>query len=279
MKSGLPNHLMFYHNGEWADPPSNVISFAKMDLEHKKPYVDVSLNGCHLVLDFLHMVKLEVKTGSGQPITWIDEARSYFFPIFYSDDDEQHECGQRAVHKDDSSWTLGVHGPQEIKLQIDIDLNGLNDSKLTEYCGESNPIVKRVKIGQHQGNNHFDAEIEDSSDKVSDAKMHVNSAEDEQIHENLDMDTELVEGTLDCDTAREMFLRGMKSVGGADVIEIHQISSSMMPDALPGITKYGLDYFGLPKFKCAYGIGVHLAAENYLGTRIFNSELENIQYS
>ncbi|GAB4857872.1 hypothetical protein Ancab_015777 [Ancistrocladus abbreviatus] len=297
MKSGLPDRLMFYHNGEWADLPSDVISFVKKDLEHKKPYVDVSLNGCHLVLDFLHMVKLDMKTGSEQPIAWIDEAGSCFFPEFYSDDDEQHECGQRAVHKDDSSWTLGVHGAQEIKLQIDIDLNGLNGSKLTEYCGESNTTVKRVKIGQHHSNNHFDAEIEDSCDRVSDAKMHVNSAEDEQIQKNPDMDTEPVDGTLDCDTVREMFLRGMKSVGGADVIEIHQISSSMMPgrmelfqkqveitkkyrsyanvqhgwlasskDALPGITKYGLGYFGLPKFKCAYGIGVHLTAENFPGT-------------
>ncbi|GAB4857886.1 hypothetical protein Ancab_015791 [Ancistrocladus abbreviatus] len=167
--------------------------------------------------------------------------------------------------------------------RLNYDLNGLNGSKLTEYYGKSNPIVKRVKIGQHHSNNHFDAEIEDSYDRVSDAKLHVNSAEDEQIQKNPDMDTEPVDGTLDCDTVREMFLRGMKSVGGADVIEIHQISSSMMPglmelfqeqveitkkyrgyanvqhgwlasskDALPSITKYGLGYFGLPKFKCAY---------------------------
>ncbi|GAB4857878.1 hypothetical protein Ancab_015783 [Ancistrocladus abbreviatus] len=193
MKSRLPDRLMFYHNGEWADLPSDIISFVKKDLEHKRPYVDVNLNGCHLVLDFLHMVKLDVKTGSEEPIAWIDEAGSCFFLEFYSDDDEQHECGQRAVQKDDSSWTLGV------------------------------------KIGQHQGNNHLDAEIEDSCDRVSYAKMHVNSVEDEQIQKNPDMDTKLVDGTLDCDTMREMFLRGMKSVGGADVIEIRQISSSMMP--------------------------------------------------
>ncbi|GAB4857881.1 hypothetical protein Ancab_015786 [Ancistrocladus abbreviatus] len=104
------------------------------DLEHKRPYVDVILNGCHLVLDFPRMVKLDMKSGSEQPITWIDEGGSCFFSEFCSEDDEQHECGQQAVHKDDSSWTLGIHGPQEIKLQIDIDLNGLNGSKLTEYC-------------------------------------------------------------------------------------------------------------------------------------------------
>ncbi|GAB4834781.1 hypothetical protein Ancab_033049 [Ancistrocladus abbreviatus] len=294
MKSGLPDRLMFYQNGEWADLPSDIVSFVKKDLEHKKPYVDVSLNGRHLVLDFIHMVQLDFKTGSEQPIAWIDEVGSCFFPEVYIDDDEEYECRKQAVQ--DSSWTLGAHGPHEIKLQIDIDLNGLNGSKSTECCGESNPPVKRLKIGQQHGTNQFDAEIEDSCDRVSDGKVHMDNTEDGQMHKKHDTDVEPVHVALDQDSVREMFLRGMKSLGGADAIEIQHISGSMLPgrmelfqkqveitrmfrgranvryawlpsskEALPGITKYGLGYFGLLKLKSTYGIGVHLTAENCSG--------------
>ncbi|GMH09180.1 hypothetical protein Nepgr_011020 [Nepenthes gracilis] len=296
LKTGLPDRVMFYQNGAWIDHPSEIIELAKKDIEHRKPYVEVNISGCHLLLDFLHMVQFDMKTGLEQAIAWIDAAGSCFFPEVYADDDEQHECVHTAFQEDESSWILGSNGPHEIKLQIDIDLNGFNDSKLGEYCGESNPHVKRTKIGQQPGSNHINAKVEDSFDRVSDAKMHLDRKEDELLHEKVDMETKPMPGTLDSQSVREIFLRGMSSVSGANVIEIHNISGSLQQgrmelflkqieitkkyrgyanvqfawlasskESLPGIMTYGLGYFGLAKAKSVYGIGVHLTAENCSG--------------
>ncbi|GMH26779.1 hypothetical protein Nepgr_028622 [Nepenthes gracilis] len=297
MKSGLPNHLMFYHNGEWACHPSDIVALVKKDLEHKKPYVDVNLNGHHLLIDFLHMVQFDMKTGLEQDIAWIDEAGCCFFPEFYADDGEQHECRQPAVQGDGSSLILGSDGRHEIKLQIDIELHGHSDSMLVEYCGESNPLDKRMKIDEQPGHNYFSREVEDSCDRVSDAKVRKDSGEDEQLNRKLDEEIEHMHGALESNSVKEMFLRGMNFVRNADVMEIRCISGFLLQgrleiflkqaevtkkyrgfanvkyawlaaskESLPSIMTYGLGYHGLWKVKSTYGIGLHLTAENCADT-------------
>ena len=71
---------MFYENGEWLDFPKDVVDLVKKDLEVKKAAVEIESNGYHLLFDFLHLHKVDLKTGLQQPIALIDEAGCYFFP-------------------------------------------------------------------------------------------------------------------------------------------------------------------------------------------------------
>ncbi|KAJ1399540.1 WWE domain [Sesbania bispinosa] len=87
-KSGRPERLMFYRNGGWVDFPKDVVDLIKKDFEVKKAAVEVELNGHHLVLNFLHMYQMDLKTGLQQPIAWIDETGCCFFPEIYAASDE-----------------------------------------------------------------------------------------------------------------------------------------------------------------------------------------------
>lgn len=82
-KSGLPKRLMFYKNGEWLDYPEDVVKLVRKDFEIKKAAVELEFDGQNVVLDFLHMYNVNLQTGLQQPIAWIDEAQSCFFPQLF----------------------------------------------------------------------------------------------------------------------------------------------------------------------------------------------------
>lgn len=280
MKSGLPKRLMFFQNGEWVDHELEVVGLVKKDFEYKKAAIEVKFKTCHLVFDFVHMVQFNFKTSLEQPIAWIDEGGYCFFPEVFTDVDEQHRNLHPEIQKD------GSRDVQEIKLQIEIEVNGVADSKLVEYCGESSPLVKRLKVGQN-------AEIEDSCDKVSDVRRSEDVGENQHLEKNVDAEVEKAKSYLDSDSVKEMFLKGMDSVAGPEVVEILSNSGSTCQgrleiflkqveitkkyrgdpnvcyawlasskEALSGIMTYGLGHFEFQQIKSIYGIGVHLTAAN-----------------
>ncbi|CAO2817876.1 unnamed protein product [Amaranthus hypochondriacus] len=280
MKSGLPKRLMFFHNGEWIDHELDVVALVKKGFEHKIATIEVKFKSYHLVIDFVHMVQFNFKSFLEQPIAWIDEGGCCFFPEIYTNCYERH----RHFHSD-----ILIDGPQDtqdIKLQIEIQVNEIGDSKLVEYCGESSPFVKRIKIGHN-------AETEDSCDKVSNLRMNEDVGENQHLLKTFDAEVENVKSDLDPDAVKEMFLKGMDSTTGPMIVEIHPYTGSLCQaqlelflkqveitkkyrgnanisyawlaltkDAVAAIMTYGLGHFGYQQIKSIYGTGVHLAAAN-----------------
>lgn len=280
MRSGLPKRLMFFQNGDWVDHELDVVGLVKKDFEYKKAVVEVQFKSYHLLLDFVHMVQVNFKTSLEQPIAWIDEGGCCFFPEVYTDIEEHHGHFHPEIQKG------GPHENQEIKLNIEIEVNGVGDSK--EYCGESSPLVKRIKVGQN-------AEIEDCCDKVSDVRMNEDVGENQHPEKILDteVDKAKIDFDLDCDAVKDMFIKGMDPSSGPMVVEICPNSGSMcqgrfelflkqvevtkkyrgnpnvcyawLPstkEASYGIMNYGLGHFGFQQIKSIYGTGVHLTAAN-----------------
>ncbi|KAL8138737.1 hypothetical protein V2J09_004738 [Rumex salicifolius] len=284
MKSGLPCRLMCYMSDEWVDLPSEFISLVKKDFELKKGATEVILNGRHLLLDFLHKILLDVKTGTEQPMAWIDKAGNCFFPEVFVSDGPQ---SQPLENKEDSSGVYGGCGQHEITVQIDIELNGTNDEEPVEYCGESNPSIKRVKNGQNHAG--LDAEGEDSCDRVSDMKANDGFQVTAQLKKNFEIELK----ALASEEVMDMFLEGMNSTVGIDVANISPSKGSMVQgrkelfqkqveitkkyrgfanvryawlalskEALSSVMTYGLGHLGLLTLESSYGIGVHLVAAN-----------------
>ncbi len=177
-KSGIPQRLMYYENGDWTDFPEDVIAFVKKDLQEKKAAVEVELNGHYFLLDFLHMLRLDLKTGAQQSIAWIDEAGACFFPEIYINGEESYNCCQNECGKDHESVRRDSYGPHEIKLQLEIDVAGVEQSKLKECSGESNAVIKQVQIAQKSAGTQYVVEVEDSCNRKTDAKL------DEAIEDN-----------------------------------------------------------------------------------------------
>ncbi|KAG5543775.1 hypothetical protein RHGRI_016508 [Rhododendron griersonianum] len=64
---------------EWNDFPEAIVALVRQDFQMKKAAIEVQFNGCHIILDVLYMLQVDLKTGSQKPIAWIDEAGQCFF--------------------------------------------------------------------------------------------------------------------------------------------------------------------------------------------------------
>ncbi|XP_021887205.1 inactive poly [ADP-ribose] polymerase RCD1-like isoform X2 [Carica papaya] len=136
MKASIPQRIMFYENGEWIDFPEDILGMIKKGFEERRTAVEVELSGRRVMLDFLHMVRLDLKTGLQQPIAWIDAAGGCFFPEVYADGNEASDsCLQEYGNRE-------FYGPHEVKLQLEIDFSGLDQS------GESKASVKQIQVGE-----------------------------------------------------------------------------------------------------------------------------------
>ncbi|MED6212118.1 hypothetical protein PIB30_080217 [Stylosanthes scabra] len=279
-KSGRPERLMFYQNGEWLDFPKDVVDIVKKDLQVKKESVEVELNGHHLVLDFLHMYHLDLKTGLQQPIAWIDEKGCCFFPESYASVSEPYHC-RRDVGKG--------HDSNEMKLHLKIEINGGDESKLRECSGETNALVQHIEVDAKKACSQYDVEVEDSINKRDCG----NGGEATKKNKNTGFNaySEFLYGKLDVDAVQIMFLNGMNNFGSTDIVEISRCSIPLMQSRLElfqkqaeitkscrgdanvryawlasskgelsTIMKYGVGHTVLSASKCTYGIGVHLAA-------------------
>ncbi|CAJ1931086.1 unnamed protein product [Sphenostylis stenocarpa] len=292
-KSGRPTQLMFYKDGEWVDFPNNILDLVRKDLEIKKSVVEVELNGYHMVLNFFHMYKLDLKTGLQQPMAWIDEAGGCFFPEVYAAYDEE----PYNLYKQYSGKSTESYDSNEIKLQLEIEINGLDQWKLRECSEESNSLVKGIRIDTKQDCCPYDVEVENSINK-KDCEI---VGESIQQNQDIDLDayTESVYGKLDLDSVQKMFLNGMNNNGitNSHIVGIDQCSGASMQsrwelfqkqaeitkncrgDAniqyawlasskgeLSTMMEYGLGHCRLSASKCTYGNGVNLAAVNCPGT-------------
>ncbi|XP_058763561.1 probable inactive poly [ADP-ribose] polymerase SRO1 [Vicia villosa] len=256
-KSGLLKRLMFYQNGEWSDYPQHVVELVKKDFETKKATAEVELDGENLVMYFFHMCNMNLKTGLRQPIAWIDEAGSFFFPeLFASVDEESNNIGEQEV----------------------VESHGMKESQ--EHSGKSNALAMDV-----------DADGRDTANKMENENIGESPNQDREI--DLNAYTEPGYGELDVDYVRNLFLTGMTTFGvnDDDIVDIYCNSSISMQarlelfqkqaditkgihgdanvrygwlacskEELSTIMQNGLDHNALSSSKCIYGFGIHLAA-------------------
>ncbi|OMO77385.1 hypothetical protein CCACVL1_15042 [Corchorus capsularis] len=296
-KTGIPQRIMFFENDGWTDFPHDLIALIKKDLDAKQPFIEVEIGGQSFVLDLLHMFRLDRKTGCKQPIAWIDEVGRCFFPETFADEDGPYDCCEHDCESDQESMFSKSYAPQEIKLQLEIDINGVQQSKLKECSGESSSFVRQVPIAQNPATSHCAVEVEDSCKRIVEARP-CESLEDIQQKENKFLDVEF-DSQLDSSTVEQMFLMGMNPCGGVDVLDIKPCAGASAQyrlerfqkqvqimkkyrgnanvqyawlasskKALPTIGMHGLGHSGLSTIPQIYGAGVHLAASKFTNARL-----------
>ncbi|RHN44305.1 putative poly(ADP-ribose) polymerase, catalytic domain-containing protein [Medicago truncatula] len=275
-KSGIPKRLMFYKNGKWVDYPEDVVDLVKKDFKIKKAIVEVELNGQEVVLDFLHMNHVDMKTCLQQPIGWIDEEGNYFFPkVFVGSTEEPNNIRER-----EGEERLNKKEPHEIKLHISNEINGADESKLRKYSRESDNATKNVKAEGHAMTTKIG---------IQNVAIDINQEPDIDLNDY----SESLYGKLDVNSTQKMFLKGMSSLGisESDIVGIYRSSGRSMQmrlqlfekqaDIIKGIRgvaniryawlacskeeistmmEYELSHYELSPSKCIYGPGVHLAA-------------------
>ncbi|XP_058775539.1 inactive poly [ADP-ribose] polymerase RCD1 [Vicia villosa] len=153
-KSGLPKRLMFYKNGEWSDYPEDVVNLVRKDFEIKKAAVEIEFDGQNIVLDFLHMYNVNLQTGLQQPIAWIDEAESCFFPeLFDGSDDEPYN---QDIEIDLDAYIEPVYGRQDVDSVRKLFLTGMDTFGISEgdivdvYRSSGISMQARLELFQKQ---------------------------------------------------------------------------------------------------------------------------------
>ncbi|GFZ16594.1 similar to RCD one 1 [Actinidia rufa] len=251
MRSGVPKRLMFYQDGEWSDFPQDLVGLIKKDLEMKKAAIEVEQNGQPFLLDLLHMEKLELRTGLGQPIAWIDEEGKCFFPEIFTDDDD--DCCHHGFDKDKQHRFSEPYGYQDIRLQLEIEVNDGSDcSTFKEHSGESTTPVKKIQVDMKPANGHYDVEVEDACVRAFDPKVDAVVRGNQHKKETY---TDDMHGEMDSNSVEIT-----KKYRGDANIRYGWLPSSK--GAISSIMMYGLGHCGTPEIKSSYGIGVHLSPTN-----------------
>ncbi|XP_017226825.1 inactive poly [ADP-ribose] polymerase RCD1 [Daucus carota subsp. sativus] len=279
-RSAPPARLMCYQKGEWTNLPQDAVTSVRKDFQMKKAVLEVELSGKLFLMDFLHMMKLDLETGTQQPIAWIDEENTCFFPEIFLNQEKINECygenDQVCGHIVPES-----HGSNDLKLQLEIDISGLDYLKMKESTGESDDIVRQVKVVKKPA---IDAEADNSCIRVSNDEACEAFGENQQGDNVVRHDR----GSIDSNTVREMILKAF-SLFKVDKLEVScgsgmtmqarselfqkqvEITEKYHGDAnvkyawLPiskgefsNVMTYGLGECEMSKMKSAYGSGILL---------------------
>lgn len=245
MKSGIPKHIMFYENGEWIKFPRDLLDLVVEDLQVKKASVEIKFNGQHCVLDFLHMFFLDLNTGLQQPLAWIDAAGRCFFPEIYGADTS--ECCHSNNFGNKEPQVEEDHGSDVIKLQLEIEISGVDQSSLKVCSGESNDYIKPSQTDEELAYDRDIEEVEDSCGRIPVGKAYDVVPEHKELDENLisgmqelkELDVNLISGIrllngrLDKRTVEKIFRDGMMSSDGSiEILNIKHCNDTSMQSQL-----------------------------------------------
>lgn len=313
MKSGVPQRLLFYQDTEWNDFPRDLVELVKDDFQMKKAAIEVQFNGCHLMLDILYMVQVDLKTGSRKPIAWIDEAGGCFFPQLHSCDGGVYDCSHSDPDKIEEVMFADPNGASDIQLHLQIEINGVNGFDLQECVEESNIDVKRTRTEKKLSVDHYELGANDGNNQNFGAKMEDVVEEVQRIGEILPPKFEDAFETVDINVVKNMFIASMNPSKDASILEIIKCSSKLMEsrweifqkqveitrkhrghpnvrygwlasskDAWSSIMMYGLAHCG-SQIKAPFGSGVQLtslkcALTRFACTLIFSDSCYLDQY-
>lgn len=226
-KSGPLKRLMYYQDGEWIDFPQSILPVVKEDLQIEKSVIEVDLDGKICVLDFVSMMLVDLRTGNQQSIAWIDEAGNCFFPEIFADGVGGDECNCLEHENNQVGIDLNAQESNVIKLQIEIELNRSNIYEQEESSGDSNALVKVVKVDLKPETEDSTMENGDDQNGVSASKGNGSSAENLPGEEKALM-LDPAWGDLDSDSVRKIFLMGIKQSAHASIIDVSRGSSTFM---------------------------------------------------
>ncbi|WVZ61334.1 hypothetical protein U9M48_011232 [Paspalum notatum var. saurae] len=100
--SGLPVRVLFYQHGDWSDFPEDVVNLAQQDFQLKRPITTVVFQNKHILLDFIHMICLDFEMTINNPLAWVDDHGTGFFPDvsagLYTTKPSQNDKGEADEH-------------------------------------------------------------------------------------------------------------------------------------------------------------------------------------
>ncbi|XP_074580792.1 inactive poly [ADP-ribose] polymerase RCD1-like [Curcuma longa] len=113
MKSALPQRVLLYENDEWKDFPTKVINLVQENFKLKKTITEANYQSQQILLDFIHLVYINLQTGLTKPIAWIDNCGKCCFPELYTNQHTSNRCHKTS--KEDLAHTCSKPNEAHVK--------------------------------------------------------------------------------------------------------------------------------------------------------------------
>uniref|UniRef100_A0A0A9FX13 PARP catalytic domain-containing protein n=1 Tax=Arundo donax TaxID=35708 RepID=A0A0A9FX13_ARUDO len=122
LKSAVPNHVVFYKEGSWCDFPEKIVSSLVDAFKDEKSSVVVVMDDQPLLVDFLSMTLVNLKTRKQHSVAWLDGTGEWSFPsAFFDEEADESTTLDMSTFEGSTGRTIGDHVvkfPSEVLKQV-----------------------------------------------------------------------------------------------------------------------------------------------------------------
>ncbi|KAM3188815.1 hypothetical protein ACQJBY_067651 [Aegilops geniculata] len=92
LKSGAPSRVMFYKQGSWCDFPDKIVASIVDAFGGDKSSIVVVMDDQPLLIDFLSMTLVNLKTRKQRSVAWLDGTNNWSFPSSFFDEEVEESA-------------------------------------------------------------------------------------------------------------------------------------------------------------------------------------------
>jgi hypothetical protein len=112
LTSGTPARVMFYYLNQWCTFPETALRVLIKGFKEDKSSTIVFSDGETILVDFLSMTAVNLKTKKHRSIAWIDEAGKCFFPPLFIDQESSKELHEAPPGRAEKFVERALHESQ-----------------------------------------------------------------------------------------------------------------------------------------------------------------------
>ncbi|XP_057871441.2 probable inactive poly [ADP-ribose] polymerase SRO1 [Cryptomeria japonica] len=137
-KSGIPARVMYFDQGDWMEFRSEIAVLFKQVFREGKIVVEVAIDGLPCLVDFLHMLLINLNSGAQRSIAWIDIDGKCFFPRILYDPKSDRHCTSNNGFEPENCKVVRDGDPKSVQAELgSIDYDS---------CDSEGPTSARVCI-------------------------------------------------------------------------------------------------------------------------------------
>ena len=122
LKSGAPSRIMYYKQGSWHNFPEQIMKSLIEEFRGNKSSVVSVMDDEPILVDFLSMTLVNLKTRKQRSVAWFDDTGKRFFPSLFFDEESDELAKGNSGNADSTAQGIMVdkaaNSPPEVVKQV-----------------------------------------------------------------------------------------------------------------------------------------------------------------
>ncbi|CAL5022530.1 unnamed protein product [Urochloa decumbens] len=127
LKSGAPSRIMYYKQGSWHNFPEQIMKSLIEEFRGNKSSVVSVMDDEPILVDFLSMTLVNLKTRKQRSVAWFDDTGKRFFPSLFFDEESDEMVKGNSGNVDSTAQGIMVdkaaNSPPEVVKQVVLESN------------------------------------------------------------------------------------------------------------------------------------------------------------